>query len=110
MKTMPLLCLVLFLLMMQTGCGSGSAENLTLEEAVPLWLNQSLCEEGDPHLLLLALEGNHLCQGQTDCERVGGRPDHFGCPNTCGCLCFDNRCYLHSCTAISGCTEPPVFR
>jgi hypothetical protein len=57
-----------------------------------------------------APEGDSLCAGRPNCESTGGQPDHQGCPNTCGCVCYVGLCYQAACTAIAGCTEPPVYR
>jgi hypothetical protein len=56
-----------------------------------------------------APEGDALCAGRADCSVTAGAPDHQGCPNTCGCLCHDELCYMGPCTALV-CTDPPVYR
>ena len=56
-----------------------------------------------------ATEGDSLCATTINCT-TSGQPDHQGCPNTCSCLCYQGACYQNTCTAIAGCTDPPVYR
>jgi hypothetical protein len=56
-----------------------------------------------------APDGDSACAASATCG-TSGQPDHQGCPNTCGCLCYEGLCYQKACTAIGGCADPPVYR
>jgi hypothetical protein len=83
---------------------------------IGLLLGPAGCTDDPPMCVALtservpAPEGNALCADRATCSTTAGEPDHQGCPNTCSCLCHEGRCYQNTCTAIAGCSEPPVYR
>lgn len=74
----------------------------------PAELNAQEC--GEPSRLMpRAPDGDALCLDKEDCYESSGSPVG-GCPNTCSCRCFRGVCYQDMCTAVGGCTEPPIYR